>query len=541
MFSKEKKQYINILQQSKHLKLDYKSFEDNKIIKTEQTSYIKGSSSDAPEDLTLKVNLLQESIDETYISTLYESSDQFIVDDEAIDHITTKAIKLTHNKSITTPKINIDNYIRYFDKTGLDYLFSPYSIVYEYILSNNKKNSLNLFMHNDTVYMIIVDNKLNVLFSSIKQLTPFDKTKDENFVDDEIVRQKLYEELHLLEMQELLNEVVQEYYSKYSNDQFLDEVNIIYNIKTLLDTQIKSLEESLLLIINHEQIDILSYMYNLSQKTNARTYSFIEPREKADKKSQLTWLFLAISSIVATIVFFYYMLQDTKQSKQPTQKNITQQKQHKQIAQTKQQPKKIKKNITALLQDHNQKNKDIQNYILMLFDVVPYDAMLNDLNIDKDSATYIVNFAPKSDSLANMQIKLKNIYQDSKVLLNHKNQTNTNTIIQNKGLKIKFETKYKQYQVKKGITISKAVQILKSIGIKNSIIKLIDKKVNQDNILHYKFSVVSKVKSPNQFFDFVDKLNKQQFSIHIALPIRFTKTKDKLTIKYIVQFNQKNI
>jgi len=140
-----------------------------------------------------------------------------------------------------------------------------------------------------------------------------------------------------------------------------------------------------------------------------------------------------------------------------------------------------------------------------------------------------------------MQIKLKNIYQDSKVLLNHKNKTNTNTIIQNKGLKIKFETKYKQYQVKKGITISKAVQILKSIGIKNSIIKLIDKKVNQDNILHYKFSVVSKVKSPNQFFDFVDKLNKQQFSIHIALPIRFTKTKDKLTIKYIVQFNQKNI
>ena len=85
------------------------------------------------------------------------------------------------------------------------------------------------------------------------------------------------------------------------------------------------------------------------------------------------------------------------------------------------------------------------------------------------------------------------------------------------------------------------MQILKSIGIKNSIIKLIDKKVNQDNILHYKFSVVSKVKSPNQFFDFVDKLNKQQFSIHIALPIRFTKTKDKLTIKYIVQFNQKNI
>jgi len=538
VFNNNKKQYINILKQNKQFKINYKIIQDDKILKEEQSSFLI-TDEKLPEDAKFKINSLQKNINQTYISTIFENENQHIIPTNNVNVISYDTIKIGDNHSVVIPKNEINSISRYFEDTGIDFILSPYTIIEEYLEDNGHKNSLNFFIFNNIIYTLVFNNKQELAFHKIKTLTPFESTQDETFSEDDIVGQKLYEEVNFLEIQQFLNETVEEYYETADNVEFLEHIEMLYTLKPMADDQLKSLEELLMIPIVNRSISIDNYMDDIIQQKNIKSHSFITPRQKKEDKKIYLWIILVLISLAVGIGVFNFKLDNKEINQQAVIPEIV-----------KKDTPKVKKQqeiesvepSTISLPDHKKNNIYIKQHIQMLFDVLPYDAMLKDIEISKNSSTYVSNFLANSNSLADMQTKLKNIYKTSKVLLEHKNKVILNTIIQNDKLleKYNLDTKIKNIDYKKYnlLSISKATNYLTGLGIKNSIYKF-DNKIKSD-YLTYNFSVTSQIQSPKEFFDLIDKINSQKLSVEIQYPITFSKISKAIEVKYKLQIKQQN-
>ena len=537
MFNNNKKQYINILQQNKQLKINYKIVQDDKILKEEQSSFLL-SDTKLPNDAKFKINALQKDINHTYISSLFENNNQNIVSTNDVDIISYDSIKIGNKHSIIIPKNEVNSVSRYYEDTGIDFILSPYTIIEEYLDDNGKKNSLNFFIYNNIIYTIILNNQNELAFNKIKVLTPFESTQDETFLEDDIVGQKLYEEVNFLEIQQFLNETVEEYYTSADNVEFLEHIQMLYTLKPMSDEQIKSLQDVLMIPISYKAIPIDTYMDEIIQREDSKSHNFINTRVKKEDKNIYFWIVLALLSIGVAAGIFNFQLDNKEMEQKVIKKTI-----NKEIVKVKKQ-KEIQSVAPSSisLPSHKQANTNTLQNIKMLFDVLPYDSVLKDIEINKNSSTYVSNFIVTSNSISDMQAKLKNIYANSKVLLKHQNKVILNTIIQNNTLLAKYNDssttqniEYKRYNF---LSTSKATSYLKGLGIKNSIIKFDSKE--KDKYLTYNFSITSKVQSPQEFFDFIKKLNSQNLSMKINYPITFSRTTNSLEVKYKVQINQQN-
>ena len=535
MFNKNKKQYINILQQNKQLKINYKIVQDDRIIKEEQSSFLMTNST-LPNDAKFKINALQKNINHTYISSLIENSNQNIVSTNNLDIISYDSVKMGNKNSIVIPKNEVNSVSRYYEDTGIDFLLSPYTIIEEYLEDNLKINSLNFFIYNNIIYTLIFNNQKELSYHKIKVLTPFESTQDETFLEDDIVGQKLYEEVNFLEIQQFLNETVEEYYATADNVEFLEHIEMIYTLKPMSDEQIRSLQDLLLIPISYKAISLDTYMDKIIQRKDAKSHNLINTRVKKEDKNIYFWIIIALFTI-AVLAGIFSNLSNNEEIKQ----EVIKQPIHKEIVKVKKQ--KVIESVepaTIALPNHKQMNTNTQQNIEMLFDVLPYDAILKDIEINKNSSTFVSNFIVTSNSLSDMQSKLKNIYVTSKVLLKHQNKVIVNTIIQNNTLSEKYNTfqsiqkvEYKKYNF---LSTSKATSYIKGLGIKDSIIKFDEKK--KDKYLEYHFSITSKIQSPQDFFSFIKKLNSQNLSISVNYPITFSRTTKDIEVKYKIQMNQ---
>ena len=539
MFNNNKKQFINILQQNKQLKINYKIIQDDKIIKEEQSSFIV-SDDKLPEDAKFKINTLQKDIQQTYIAALIESPNQQIIDTNNIDVISYDSIKIGNTTSVVIPKNETNTEKRYFENTGIDYILSPYTVIEEYLEDNGKKNSLNFLIYNDIIYLVIYNDKQQLTFSKLKVLTPFESTQDESFSEDDIVGQKVYEELNFLEIQQFLTETVEEYYATHDNIEFIENIEILYSIKPLSQKQINLLEEAMMVPITYKAISLNNYIDEIVQREDSKIHNFITPRIKKETNTFNIWILLLILVLLLGAIGFYYQTEISTVEHET--KNL-----EKKIDVNKNQaiPLKQKKILDVeptiiKLPDHIKNNKMIIQNIQMLFDVVPYNAVLKDIEINQKSSMYVVNFLAKTSSLLDMQTKLKNIYGESKVLLQHKNKIIENTIVQNDNIKPQYnfnnEIELIKYTIYKFLPTSKATSYVKELLPKDSIIQFTAKEKN--DFLTYDFSITSKVASPQEFFKLIESLNAQKISIELLYPIAFSKTNNYLEVNYNIKLHQ---
>ncbi|MGB5866307.1 MAG: hypothetical protein WBG69_00380 [Arcobacteraceae bacterium] len=545
MFNTNKKQFINILQQNKQLKINYKTIQDDKILKEENSAFLI-TDDQLPQDAKFKLNTLQKNINHTYIASLFESPNQHIIPTNKVDVISYDSVKIGRDTSIVIPKNEINSIGRYFEETGIDYILSPYTIIEEYLEDNGKKNSLNFLIYNNIIYTIIYNDKKQIAYNKIKVLTPFESTQDETFLEDDIVGQKLYEEVNFLEIQQFLLDTVEDYYTHNADIEFLEHIEILYTLRPLSDDQIKSLKEIMMMPIEYRAISLNDYLDEIVQREDSKIHNFITTRTKKEDKSIYLWIVLAILSVILVVGVFYFKL-DSKQM----QENITKMDQSLTKPVEKKEPTvEVKKQAQiesvepaiVSLPNHIQNNSIIIENVKMLFDVVPYNALLKDIEIGKNSSTFVSNFLANSTSLEDMKIKLNNIYNESKVLLEHKNKVITNTIIQNDKLKPQYDfykkidmVNYKKYNF---LSTSKATAYLIGITIPNSIVKF-DLKEKQEYTT-YNFTITSKIKSPEEFFAFIEKLKTQQLSIELQYPITFSHTNDYIEAQYKLKIHQQN-
>ncbi len=531
MFSSNKKQYVNILKQNKQLNLDYVILQDKKILKQEQSSFLV-IDNNMPQDALFKLDTLQKNIPNTYLSSLFEGNRQKVIPTKDVDVIGYEAVRLDSKYSIVAPKNEITSAARYFANSGIDYIVSPFSILYEYIQDKSVKNSLNVLIYNNILYVMILNDLKQIVSCEVKELTPFEQVSDKSFSDDEIVDQKLYEEVHFLEIQQFLNDMVQQYYSEYDDVEFLEQVKILYTLKPLSDEQINSIYETIMVDVSYESIEIGNYLSLITQKDDANKYSFIDPRIKKQNKNTMIWVILALVSILAVgAVVYNTILNKPEIIEEKVQKKEIQKK-AKEI---------VKKEIIVEKEvefpNHIFLNNRVLQDIYMLFDIVPYDAILKDLEINKANSTYVCIFTPDSKSLEDMQVKLLNVYKESKVLLKHQNKTMLNTIIENEQvLEADKPIHYSKYDKFEFLSIGKATEYLNKLLLNDSIIKFIEKESKE--YLVYKFSVKSVVKTPKEFFDFIEKVNNQNISILLDYPIVFSKLNNGIEIKYNLLLNQ---
>ena len=533
MFKKDKRQYINIVKNDKQIKLDGQIIINGKETKRENTSFLIKEDEAVPGDLIYKLQVMEKNIPNTYISSITSNISQQIVKTEEIDDKIYSSIKLNDSYSVIIPKEDIENEKLLFDNS-IDYIFSPFTLLYEQLSSKAAKNSLNILINDNILYIILLDKEKNIGLNKIHALTSFENIKESQFYQDDISGQKLYDEVYFLEIQQSLSDLVQTYYQENKDVEFIEEVNILYTINQLSDEQLDSLHETLMAKVNYYYISFEDKLKILSKKLNASNYSFITPRDKKESSKALLWGSLALVSVIGAASVLYYKTQSTQpETKKETEKPVIKKKDE------------IQKEIEPVIQkielpNHAEINKEIIKELMTLFDIIPYDAVLKELELKQNSSTIVCSFIADSTSPQDMKEALEKIYTSSSIILSHQNNAILSSIINNEGkLQSKDPSKtIKGYKPFKYLSIANITEYLGSILPKSSKIKFTDK--IEELFTTYNFSVSNIVKEPKEFFDILENINKKDIPLNIAYPVEFAKVNEGIMVKYNIQYHQKN-
>ncbi len=518
MFKKDKRQYINIVKNDKQIKLDGQIIINGKETKRENSSFLIKEDESVPGDLIYKLQVMERNIPNTYISSITSNISQQIVKTEEIDKEIYSPIKLNDSYSVIIPKEDIENEKLLFDHS-IDYIFSPFTLLYEQLSSKAAKNSLNILINDNILYIILLDKEKNIGLNKIHALSSFENIKESQFYQDDISGQKLYDEVYFLEIQQSLSDLVQTYYQENKDVEFIEEVNILYTINQLSDEQLDSLHETLMAKVNYYYISFEDKLKILSKKLNASNYSFITPRDKKEGSKALLWGSLALVSVICAAGVLYYKTQgiqpETKKEIEPVIQKIE-------------------------LPNHTEINKEIIKELMTLFDIIPYDAVLKELEIKQNSSTIVCSFIADSTSPQDLKEALEKIYTSSSIILSHQNNAILSSIINNEGkLQSKDPNKtIKGYKPFKYLSIVNITEYLGSILPENSKITFTDK--IEELFTTYNFSVSNIIKEPKEFFDILENINKKDIPLNITYPVEFAKVNEGIMVKYNIQYHQKN-
>lgn len=522
----ENKQYINVIKTQQNIKINYQILQNNQILKSEQSIFLLEDNS-LSLDTNYKLQILQNSTPKTYISAICEDEQQTIVSNTEATSTEKTSIYFDHNHQITLPNSNIENIKQFYNNSDIDYLISPFTILYNILHDDLQASSLNLLILNNNIYSIILDENKRFCISCIKQLTPFEDIKKSNFYTDEIVEQKLYDEIYSLELNENISSITQSFYENNKDASFIQNINIYYNIKQLNETQLNTLTENLMIKVTYNLINLDEILYTIVKKQSIKKQSFIEPRAKKSSLSLGWWIVIVLlTTLVAGGIF--YMLQT------PEKKSITK------TIQKKIKKVKSEKIEEISLPNHTNINTNLVDNLLDIFETISDDSVLKEIQLQKNESTLIYNFTIPNSYETILKPELLKIYEKSENILTSKNNSVytaiiSNTIPKNKMVK-KATKKYKTNKQNIFLDKQNAIKILKSFFNTKTTIKNLSTSSTKYTTYRYKLTTI--VATPKDFFNIIDKINKTNYSITLAYPIEFAKIKSGLEVNFKLRLNQ---
>jgi polyhydroxyalkanoate synthesis regulator phasin len=515
-------QNINLIQNEQNIKLSYQIRKKNIIIKSEQSVFALDDNQ-LSLDTKVKLELLEKSEAKTFVTALCENIDQKIVTKDYVidDTMTAVYYDTFHNIILNNSKILESK--NYYNDGNIDYLLSAYTILHNAVSNKLNEKSLNILILNNKMYCIILDENKKLLTNGIFELSPYHQTDESSFYEDEITKQKLYEEVYLLELEENIKNITNQFYEKNNNEYFIENINIFYSIRQLNENQIQNLNDSLMINVQYIHIDLDNILYTLVEKPHIKKQNFISVRKQKNNKSFLFTiiLFAIITSLTAIGVVYF------KQNETNTQEIIVKKK-------TKQKENKTIDKIEEIaLPNHSDINEQKIKFMMKLFDTISAGVMLKEVQIQNDESTLICSYLDKNSYEMNLKPKLLVLYKNTQnVLSSNKNNIYT-AIISNTNIinKMNFNnTKlYTPSVDKKHLSKEEAKAYIQKI-IQSKNIKF--ESTNRKKHIKYIFSVSKTVNSPVEFYDAIDKINKQYYSIILSYPIEFTKVKNTLQVNY---------
>ena len=525
MFSKDS-QYISVLKLDTQLKVDFKKLKNENLDLSEESTFIIHDEI-LSKDIALKINQWQKNLPKTYLSTLC------LCDDEKIINKTSKKLQdyrkayLNTSFDVVLKSSKLFEVEHYFESTGLDYVFSPFQVLNLHLEQNPTSNALLVLTISSYVYIVIVNDLNRIVYNKIYKITDFNDIKSSNFYTSDVVGQKLYDEVYSLELQNSISKALKEYYSKKSNN-FIEKIDILYTIKQLSDEQIQSMEEDILIDVHYHYVSLKDSLYELTKSPKSSSLSYIKPRIK---KASSIFKFVIFGFLFLSLILLsaYFYKDEIKQ----TVNELLIKKEEKV------EPKTKVTKVLEPLPNHINENNYTKEDIKVLLDVIPFDMTLDSLEIKKDNSTITGKMITPDSYIKDIQPQLLTLYKYSNIQVkDSKNIALDVTIYNNEPLKkgLKSTIKLPNYLNDGFMPVKRVSDQLKVILPKSAVLKF-DSTFNL-KISTYNYRVNMLLNSPIQFFQFIEKLNKELYSINISYPIVFLKNEDYIEVDFGLQFHQ---
>ena len=526
--SKEK-QYINIIRTNQNIKVDYQVLESNSITQTSQSVFLLQDNIFSSDTL-FKLHSLEQNISQTYISALCESKEQNIVSNKEVKSKNCSYIPFDATRNIELNNTIVDAATLFNNNGNIDYLYSPFTILYTHLQENLEENSLNLFIHNDNIYALILNEEKRSVDSAIKSITPFSEIKNSEFYNDEVVEQKLYEEVYQLELTDIISSLTKSYYEKFNNSNFIEKVNIFYSMKQLSDEQLNNLSDEIMMDITYNSIHLDNMLYSIVQKNNAAKYSFINPRNKKTSFSIFTWFLIAV--LTTGIVALFIILLDN--DKEDIKEEVTQE-----IHEEPTQETKIQKIIQDIkIPDHRYINEARIAMIQNLFDTIDDQSVLKEIQIQEKESTMICDFFTLEAQKQFFETNIVKLYKKSEIVLMSESKDALTTIVTNNELLEPMKIEYKNYILANNVymdSVASEVYLQKLLG---DDVKIIFENETTQKYNIQNFTLTIHVKEPVHFYKMIESISKQSYSILLSYPIEFIKTTDSLEVTFSLFLNQ---
>ncbi|WP_428027149.1 hypothetical protein [Arcobacter sp.] len=525
MFGKDS-QYVSILKYNTQLKIDFKKLKNENLDKTEESTFIIHDEI-LSKDIALKINQWQEAVPKTFLSTLCLCADEKIINKTNKKLVDYAKVQLNNSFDVVVKKEKLFEVEHYFEFTGLDYVFSPFQILNLHLEQNPTSNTLVVLTVSDYIYIVIVNELNKIVYNKIQKVADFKEIKDSRFYQSDVLGQKLYDEVYSLELQNFISKTLKEYYTNKS-DNFVEKIDILYTIKQLSDEQIQQIEDDLMISVHYHYISLKDSIYELSRGPNRVLQSYVKPRVKKGKSSSKWIILLLVFLLAITGAGIYYkdkvidVVQKIKEVK-------------------KEEPKKIVVEKKEPLPNHINTNNELKADLLVLLESVPYDMVVDSLELKKDNSTITGKMLAPDSYIKDIQPKLLQFYKysniqvkDSKNIALDVTIYNSEPIITESNISNEPLPKY----IDDGFMPVKRVTDQLKIILPKSAVLVYESTFNL-KISTYNFKVNMIINSPVEFFKLLDNLNKELYSINVSYPIIFLKNQDSsIEVSFGLQFSQ---
>ncbi|PLY06532.1 MAG: hypothetical protein C0625_09250 [Arcobacter sp.] len=518
MFSKESL-YINAIKYKAQLKINYKKLQNNNIVETNNSTFI-AKDDILGRDIAMKLIAHSSEIDNTYISTLLIQDETKLIKKNKTKLIDYAVTSLNNDYDIAISKNTLFETKNYFEKCGVDYIFSAYHILNLHIEQNHCNNNLVILLFNNQAFCLILNSKGEIVFNKRIELTPFEEIQNSEFYENEVLGQKLYDEVYALELHEAIKNTIEEFYVKSKNI-FIEKVSILYNLKLISDDQIKAMSEEFMIEVTYHPISVDEELFELSKDTHTHK-SFIKPRPKPKNGFKSLILILSIIAMILAIGYLFLPIEKILGKKE-------------EIAIT----KNIKKVID--LPDHVEKNTEVENRVLKSLEMIPYDVVLKELLFEKNTLKIDANLLNKDTFIKVIQPELLKSYKMSDINFNDDTKSVIlDAVILAEGLKNKKIVKFKDYKdiyvSNEFIPIITVTEQIKMLFPKDTIVTF--KSSFESEVVTFNYLVNVVIKKPLDFFEIMNTLNNELYSINISYPLSFVKTEAGIEVEFTLQFHQ---
>lgn len=168
--------------------------------------------------------------------------------------------------------------------------------------------------------------------------------------------------------------------------------------------------------------------------------------------------------------------------------------------------------------------------------------VLKELYIEINSMKMSVDMLNKDTFIKVIEPQLLNNYSLTNLEIKEedKEKAVTRAIIEAEGIKNKKTTAFKEYNevydANEFMPIITVTEQIKMLFPKDTIVTFKSNFKSQVVTFNYLINVV--VKTPMKFFEILESLNNELYSINVSYPISFVKTEAGIEIEFILQFHQ---
>lgn len=519
MFSKESL-YINAIKYKTQLKINYKKLQNNDIVETNTSTFI-AKDDILSRDIAMKLNAHASQIDNTYISSLLLQDETILIkkNQKLKDYA---IVSLNNEYDIAVSKNTLFETSNYFDKCGVDYIFSAYHVLNLHIEQNPCNNNLIILLFNNQAFCLILNSKGEIVFNKRIELSAFEEIMNSEFYENEVLGQKLYDEIYALELNEIIKNIIDEFYT-ISKNVFIEKVSILYNLKLVADEQITTMGEELMLDVTYHPISVDEELFELSKDKHIHK-SFIKPRPKPKNSFKTLVLSLFLLAIILGLSYVFLPIEGILGQKEKT-------------VLIKKEPLKS----VVELPNHIEKNSLIEDRVLSSLGIIPYDVLLKEILFEKNSLEINAQFLNKDTFIKVIQPELLKFYNATNVnFKEEKKGIILNGKVKAEGFKNKKVAKFKDYkdayELNEFMPIITVTEQIKMLFPKDSIVTF--KSSFNSEVVTFNYLVNVIIQKPLEFFEIINTLNNELYSINISYPLSLIKTEAGIEVEFTLQFHQ---